>query len=233
MATILGSAGGILATQSMLLAIGLNAGAIPLAATLNWVVKDGLGQLGGVIFASLVSNKFDSDPKRWRMLAAMWLEIAAFMELLTPLAPAYFIGIASVANIGKNISFLAASASRAAIHKSFATHENLADVTAKTGSQSVLSGMLGTGLGIGIAACIGDQYHLTVCAFTALSSVGVMSTYYSLSNVTINSLSPHRLEYLLREYLGDTVHHLISQTAASRAQREELTTNRAATQQVP
>ena len=36
-------------------------------------------------------------------------------------------------NIGKNISFLAASASRAAIHKSYAKHENLADITAKTG----------------------------------------------------------------------------------------------------
>ena len=38
-----------------------------------------------------------------------------------------------VYNIGKNISFLAASASRAAIHKSYAKHENLADITAKTG----------------------------------------------------------------------------------------------------
>ena len=39
---------------------------------------------------------------------------------------------------GKNISFLAASASRAAIHKTFAVHENLADITAKTGSQCIL-----------------------------------------------------------------------------------------------
>ena len=41
---------------------------------------------------------------------------------------------------GKNISFLAASASRAAIHKTFAVHENLADITAKTGSQCILGG---------------------------------------------------------------------------------------------
>jgi hypothetical protein len=38
--------------------------ALPMAATLNWVVKDGLGQLGGVVFASVVSNRFDADPKR-------------------------------------------------------------------------------------------------------------------------------------------------------------------------
>ena len=41
-------------------------------------------------------------------------------------------------HVGKNISFLAASASRAAIHKTFAVHENLADITAKTGSQCIL-----------------------------------------------------------------------------------------------
>jgi hypothetical protein len=36
--------------------------------------------------------------------------------------------MASVANVGKNVSFLAASASRAAIHKTFAIHENLGTV---------------------------------------------------------------------------------------------------------
>ena len=45
------SAGGVLAMQSMLYAVGLGAGSIPLAAALNWVIKDGLGQLGGVLFA--------------------------------------------------------------------------------------------------------------------------------------------------------------------------------------
>lgn len=51
---------------------------------------------------------------------------------------------------------MSASASRAAIHKSFAVCENLADVTAKTGSQSILSSLLGTGLGIGLANILGD-----------------------------------------------------------------------------
>jgi hypothetical protein len=33
---------------------------------------------------------------------------ASFIELLTPLFPGYFLPLASVANVGKNISFLAA-----------------------------------------------------------------------------------------------------------------------------
>ncbi len=213
LAAVFGSIGGILSVQALLLAIGMNAGAIPLAATLNWVIKDGVGQFGGVVFNSMVSGRFDADPKKWRMVAAVSMEVSSFMELLTPLAPAHFLFIASIANIGKNVSFLAASASRAAIHKSFALHENLADVTAKTNSQSVLTSMIGTGLGISIAAMIGDQYPYTVGTFLVCSLLGQFFTYYSLSHVTINTLSPHRLEYLLADYLGTSCQSLREGTA--------------------
>ena len=33
-------------------AAGMGAGAIPMAAALNWVLKDGLGQLGGMAFTA-------------------------------------------------------------------------------------------------------------------------------------------------------------------------------------
>lgn len=143
---IFSSAGGVLSMQALLYAVGLGAGSIPLAGALNWVIKDGLGQLGGVLCSSLVNNKFDAHPKRWRFAANLVMDCSSFIELLSPLAPQYFIAIASLANIGKNISCLAASASRAAIHHSFAISENLADVTAKSGSQTILASTIGTGI---------------------------------------------------------------------------------------
>ena len=149
MAYVFSSACSVLSMQAMLSAIGVGAGAIPLAATLNWILKDGIGQFGGVVFAAAVNNQFDSDPKRWRMLSTVSMDLSSFVELLTPLYPAYFLPLASLANVGKNISFLSASASRAAIHKSFAIHENLADITAKSGSQTVLASLVGTSLGAG------------------------------------------------------------------------------------
>lgn len=36
---------------------------IPAAAALNWVIKDGLGQLGGILLASRVNTLFDTNPK--------------------------------------------------------------------------------------------------------------------------------------------------------------------------
>lgn len=62
--------GWIVSPQALLFAVGLNATtAIPAAAALNWVIKDGLGQFGGMFFASLVNKKFDADPKKWRLVA--------------------------------------------------------------------------------------------------------------------------------------------------------------------
>ena len=47
-----------------------------------------------------VSNRFDADPKRWRMLASLSMDVASFIELLTPFFPGYFLPLASIANVG-------------------------------------------------------------------------------------------------------------------------------------
>lgn len=50
-ASLCSSAIGVLSTQSLLYAMGLGAGSVPLAAALNWIIKDGIGQIGGIVFA--------------------------------------------------------------------------------------------------------------------------------------------------------------------------------------
>ncbi len=40
-----GTMTGVLSMQALLFAIGLGAGALPVAAAMNWVLKDGLGQV--------------------------------------------------------------------------------------------------------------------------------------------------------------------------------------------
>lgn len=120
--------------QSMLYAIGLGAGSIPvsifvnervfsrrtftnlyvcqLAASINWILKDGLGQLGGVLYASAVSDKFDSEPRWYRFKGTLAMQAASLVELFTPLFPGAFLALASISNIGKNMAWLATSASR-------------------------------------------------------------------------------------------------------------------------
>jgi hypothetical protein len=68
---------------------------------LNWVIKDGLGHLGGVFYAAFVNDRFDSEPKRHRLRSVLAMQAASLLELLTPLWPQMFVVIASLSNIGK------------------------------------------------------------------------------------------------------------------------------------
>lgn len=91
-----------------------------MAAAINWVLKDGIGQFGGVLYASLFGTQFDEDPKRQRFIATVTLQAATLLEVLTPLVPALFLPLASLSNVGKNVSILANSATRAQMHQRWA-----------------------------------------------------------------------------------------------------------------
>jgi hypothetical protein len=150
------------------------------------------------------SKQFDSNPKTWRMTAALALDGAALMEILSPyVMSSLVLPIACAANVLKNIGFLTASASRAALHQSLALGGNLADVTAKAGSQSMAAGLLGTAVGVGLSTALGPSLENFVAAFCALSAVHQSLNYMSLKSVALVHFDRHRL-HLLMEHFIDT-----------------------------
>lgn len=216
MASTVSTATMVLSTQSLLLAVGVGQeAAAPISATLNWIIKDGIGQFGGILFASKVSsstNSVDKDPKKWRMVSAIGMDIAVFMELMTPLFPSHFLMIASVANIWKNISFLTASASRAKLHQCLATQskqsiqasDNLGDLTAKATSQSILASILGTCMGIGFSPYLLQDTLSLFSGCILLSGVNQLCTYQSLVKVPLRTFNRQRLMILLDSYFCNT-----------------------------
>lgn len=260
--SIAGSSAMVLSTQALLIAVGVGTqSAAPMAAALNWVMKDGVGQLGGVIFASQLGKggmdfdywrgKFgrksrlrgnfqrgtaDSNPKRWRMVAALALDLSTLLEICTPMVgPEWFLPCASIANIGKNVGFLAASASRAAIHQSLSlggsspqlersepetctnaaspmtsVSSNLGDVTAKSGSQSIVASLLGTVIGIFLSQTFCADYGTAgiLVGFVVLSAVHQTCTYKAVKVVPLRSLDRHRLHIVLTSYISEKAYHL-------------------------
>ncbi|KAF9360535.1 hypothetical protein BGX26_008955 [Mortierella sp. AD094] len=210
---VAGSVTAVISTQSLLFAMGLGAGSIPMAAALNWIIKDGLGQLGGVVYASFVSDKFDSEPKRFRFQATVAMQGANLLELLTPLWPGYFLAIASISNIGKNMAWLASSATRAQMNKTFALRDNLGDITGKSGSQTTAAGLVGTGLGVVIAALMSlvseDPTVLPLVpmclTFLPFSIFNIYSNYRSSHYVTTPSLNVPRAETVFHSVLKKLV----------------------------
>eukprot|EP00808_Paulinella_micropora_P009414 g67056.t1 len=207
--SIASSASGVLSTQSLLFAsllfaVGLGGStAIPMAAAMNWVIKDGLGQLGGILFASFVSQRFDAEPQVWRFRSAVALDLAVALEILTPLVPGLFLPLAATANVGKNVAWISSSASRAGIHRSMMRHENLSDITAKAGSQTIAASLMGTILGIGLAQVLQGSTPHILATFSILSVFHLSCCYRALRHVVLPTFNSPRFEHIALRYLED------------------------------
>jgi hypothetical protein len=207
-ASVAGSAAMVLSTQTLLLAVGVVGSNVQqasiMAGAFNWVMKDFVGQLGGVLFTSQMgkTRAFDTDPKRWRMVSAMALDGATLLEILCPLFySSLVLPVASVANIGKNIGFLTASASRATLHQSLAITGNLGDVTAKAGSQSILASLIGTTVGIGLSSLLDHDTYNFAMGFCVLTVIHQGCNYISLKSVPLAYFNRQRLQLVMDQYL--------------------------------
>lgn len=100
----------VLSTQSLLLAVGIGSStSLKIAATFQWVVKDALGQIGGILAAGFlgklkgfifIGKRFDLDTKRLRYLSVIGLALASLVEISTLYCPSKFLLLASLANLG-------------------------------------------------------------------------------------------------------------------------------------
>ncbi|MED6245353.1 RUS member 1 [Ataeniobius toweri] len=96
------SLSGTLATQASLKGVGVgNQEATVAAATVTWLLRDGTGMLGRILFAWRKGSKLDSEAKKWRLFADVLNDIAMFMEILAPHFPAGFTLIVCTAGIFK------------------------------------------------------------------------------------------------------------------------------------
>jgi len=89
------------------------------AAATNWVLKDTLGKVVRMAWASKMGRKFDPDAKRWRFRASLIYALGNGLEVSTYLHPQYFLVLAMLANSCKQMSMLTSSATRNALYNSF------------------------------------------------------------------------------------------------------------------
>lgn len=201
-----GSAAYVLSTHALLTSLGVGvAAAAPLAATVNWVLKDGLGSLGMIVYAARGGGaaRFDGDAKVTKWRADVLFNVGVLLELLTPLVPTLFLPLASLANVAKGVGGLAAGASKAALHRALARRDNLGDVTAKLYSQGIAAYLIGMGGGIALshlAATSGAGGAAVLAAFGALTTVHLAASLQALRCVELRSLNEQRLLILAAHY---------------------------------
>eukprot|EP01025_Chloroclados_australasicus_P059954 TRINITY_DN7628_c0_g1_i10.p2 TRINITY_DN7628_c0_g1~~TRINITY_DN7628_c0_g1_i10.p2 ORF type:complete len:471 (+),score=68.99 TRINITY_DN7628_c0_g1_i10:186-1598(+) len=189
----------VFTTRCLLTALGLKSRrAGEAAAAINWVVKDGAGRLGRLLFARW-GAALDSELKQFRLFGDFLMESGALLELSTLVMPKAFLPLACTANLSKNLAAVAASSTRAPIYRTFAKSNNLADITAKGESVANLADIMGTMFGI----CLSKTKLPTFPTFAVLSLGYVISSRKEVDAVELPYFNRARLAYAADKYIKE------------------------------
>ncbi|CAN0367444.1 unnamed protein product, partial [Hapterophycus canaliculatus] len=93
---------GVLCLTAMLHASGVgdeNASAI--AAAMVWVLRDGFGMIGSLLFSYAASSHMDSNIKEWRLFADIANDIGLTLDLVAPIFRGNFALVSSLATVFK------------------------------------------------------------------------------------------------------------------------------------
>jgi len=196
----------VLGTQSLLLSLGMNNGhrAVGLSAALNWVLKDALGKIVRMVWASKMGRKFDSDAKRWRYRSSLLYALGNGLEIGTFLCPSLFLLLATCANACKQMAMLTNSATRNALYTSFrdGTRENIGDITAKGEAQIAVVDLLGILCGVCLSRSIGISFKSILGVWVTLQALEVGCVYKSIRCVEFKLLNFERLSIITERFLS-------------------------------
>uniref|UniRef100_K3WNG6 DUF647 domain-containing protein n=1 Tax=Globisporangium ultimum (strain ATCC 200006 / CBS 805.95 / DAOM BR144) TaxID=431595 RepID=K3WNG6_GLOUD len=194
---------GVLATQSVLQSVGVgNDKATPLAAALQWVLRDGSGMIGGLTFVYFVGSKFDINVKRWRLFADVINDVGLTLDMLAPFFPASLVTeVLCVSQVCKTMCGVAAGATRSSLMTHFAKRDNMADCAAKEGSQETAVKLFGLVFGMYFANAVNSSQHAVWVAFLTLTLVHVYANYSAVSGLCIPTVNQQRGLILIQRFL--------------------------------
>ncbi|KAB1208632.1 hypothetical protein CJ030_MR7G007718 [Morella rubra] len=192
-----GGAMSVFTTQTLLSSVGVSRNrATPGAVAINWIIKDGAGRVGKMLFARQ-GKKFDYDLKQLRFSGDLLMEVGAAVELATAAVPHLFLPLACAANVAKNVAAVTSTSTRTPIYKAFAKGENIGDVTAKGECVGNIADLLGTGLSI----MISKRNPSLVTTFALLSCGYVFSSYQEVKSVVLPTLNRARFTVAVESFL--------------------------------
>ena len=191
---VTGRVQGVLATQAALYTIGVGAGAVPISAAVQWVLKDGVGHAAAIGYGTAINTRFDADAKRYRFQSTCALTVADVIACSMPFYPQHFFVMASAASAMSTTANVAQTASRARIMASFARRGNLADCVRCGQAHAKLMSLVGTGIGAAIGGYIGPEPYTLLALLVPLASTSLFSIHRASKLVVLRSLNVQRAE---------------------------------------
>ncbi|CAB9530357.1 Protein root UVB sensitive [Seminavis robusta] len=195
----------VFGTQSLLLGLGIKTKSLAAySAALNWVLKDALGKVVRLIWASRMGGKFDSDAKRWRMRASFLYALGNGMEIACYVFPQVFLLFATTANCCKQMSMLTCSSTRTALYNSFrdGSRENIGDITAKGEASIAVVDLLGIATGVSLSTKVGTSVGAVLSVYALLQTIEILCIYKMMRSVQFRVLNFERLCQVLNAFIG-------------------------------
>ncbi|XP_063925736.1 RUS family member 1 isoform X2 [Zophobas morio] len=192
---------GIFTTQAILKGVGVgNAEASALSATITWIMKDGTGMVGRIIFAWWKGNSLDCNCKKWRLFADLLNDGAMLLELCIPYVTHLSMEVLCVSTAMKAVVGVAGGATRASITNHQAVKGNMAEISAKDGSQETLVNLIASFTGIFLINYFTDATAQWIVTFL-LILLHLYSNYQAVTSLIFKNLNDLRLTLVLKSYL--------------------------------
>ena len=86
-----------------------------LAASIVWLLKDGAGMIGRIIFAWGFAASLDADCKRWHFFGDILNDAACTLDLITPYFQPALLFISSISNVCRSVAFVIHGSTRTVI----------------------------------------------------------------------------------------------------------------------
>jgi hypothetical protein len=211
----------VIGTQSLLLGLGIKSSKLGVSAALNWVLKDALGKMARMLWASRMGRQFDADAKRWRFRASLLFALGNYLEIVTYMMPQLFLLWATFANCFKQIAMLTSSSTRTSLYNSFrdGTRENIGDITAKGEAQVAVVDLLGIASGVMLSRfVVGTAVRRIVMTFIGLQALEIFCMYYEIRSVQFRVLNFERLMQIIRNFVQAQPKVLVNSNRATQQQ---------------
>uniref|UniRef100_A0A0A9Z6W1 UPF0420 protein C16orf58 n=1 Tax=Lygus hesperus TaxID=30085 RepID=A0A0A9Z6W1_LYGHE len=193
---------GTLTTKVILQSVGVgNSEASAVSAAVTWILKDGTGMVSRILFAWLVGSGLDSECKKWRLFADAINDIAMCVELtILPLYSNYALQILCFSTSLKALVGVAGGATRAAITQHQAINQNMADVSAKDGSQETCVNLITSFMGLGIITMVTNMTVMWY-VFIAMTLLHLYANYRAVKCLNFTFFNESRLASAIQDYL--------------------------------
>ncbi|EMD33961.1 hypothetical protein CERSUDRAFT_117486 [Gelatoporia subvermispora B] len=199
----LGTLVSVLCNQALLTSVGVSAeGSIFGAVAVQWIIKDGAGEVAKLFFIRKFSPYFDSHPKTFTLSGEVLVALGSGLQMATLLVnptPLSFLICAAGGNAFKLIGYAIWFTTHIKFIRYFSQQGNTGDVAAKDESQASVAQLAGYAAGIGLLTLSHDPSYLYTI-FALAVPTHLVATTLMMRCATFELLTIPRLSLLAETY---------------------------------